>query len=49
MKRETLIQDLNNVEECLERTSGRSDIWQDRIIYNLALAVWHLLQKEMHS
>ncbi len=46
-KKETLIQDLENVEECLIRTANREDIWQDRVIHGLAEAVYHLLQAEI--
>lgn len=46
-KKETLIKDLENVEECLIRTANREDIWQDRVIHGLAEAVYHLLLAEI--
>ena len=42
-----IAEDLQNVEECLERTANRADIWQDRVIHGLAIAIWHLLQWEL--
>lgn len=47
-KKETLIKDLENVEECLIRTANREDIWQDRVIHGLAEAVYHLLLAEIN-
>lgn len=44
MNRQVLTEDLINMEEILERTATRKDIWQDRFIYAMALAIWHLLQ-----
>ncbi len=44
MKKETLIQDIENMEDVLGRTAERSDIWQDRCIYAMAKAIWHILQ-----
>lgn len=44
MKIEVLIEDLDNMDDVMERTAGRADIWQDRCIYAMAKAIWHLLQ-----
>jgi hypothetical protein len=50
---ESLKHDLANVEEVLERTADRVDLWQDRCVYALALAIFHVIQyilrKEKHS
>lgn len=35
--------DLNNMEEAASRTANRCDIWQDRIIYNISVALFHVL------
>lgn len=40
---EELKKDLENMEEICERTANRCDIWQDRIIYNIAKALYHIL------
>ena len=42
-----LTQDLDAMEEAMSRTADRADIWQDRIIYATAKAVWHLLKREI--
>ena len=45
-----LIKDLNNMEDIMCRTADRCDIWQDRFIYEIAVAIGHILQhiiKEM--
>lgn len=42
-----LITDLDAMEEAMSRTADRADIWQDRIIYAMARAVWHLLKREI--
>lgn len=41
MKR--LTKDAENMLEVMERTAERTDIWQDRLIYHMALAIWHIL------
>jgi hypothetical protein len=41
--RESLIRDMENMEDGLSRTADRCDIWQDRLIYALCLAVYHIL------
>lgn len=43
--RDELIKDLDNMEEVCCRLAGREDIWQDRIIYWIAVAVLHLLRE----
>ena len=43
MKRSALIKDLENMEEIMERTVNRCDLWQDRFIYWMAVAIYHLL------
>ena len=35
---------LKNMEAGMERTAERSDIWQDRLVYALCRAVWHVIQ-----
>lgn len=45
--RDALIKDAEHMEEAMERTVNRCDIWQDRIIYWLCVAVYHLLQIEI--
>lgn len=44
MNKRALTEDLMNMEKIMERTANRTDIWQDRFIYAIALAIWHLLQ-----
>ena len=41
--KDALLEDIKNMEEVMERTANRSDIWQDRLVYAIAKAVWHLL------
>ena len=43
MTRDVLLEDAQRMEEACERTVNRCDIWQDRIIYWIAVAVLHLL------
>lgn len=45
--RDTLISDLEEIEEGMLRTANRTDIWQDRLVYALCKAVYHLLQCEI--
>lgn len=45
--RDALIRDAQNMEEAMSRTVNRCDIWQDRIIYWIAVAVFHLLTIEL--
>lgn len=42
--RKELIKDAENMEEAMSRTAQRCDIWQDLIIYWIAVAVYHILQ-----
>ena len=44
MTRDDLVRDATRIEEIAERTAGRCDIWQDRYIYWMAVAILHLLQ-----
>lgn len=45
MRKSVLIQDMDAMDEVMERTAGRRvDIWQDRCIYAMAKAIWHILQ-----
>ena len=43
MTRDVLLEDAQHMEEACERTVNRCDIWQDRIIYWICVAVLHLL------
>lgn len=45
MTRDDLVKDARNMEEIAERTASRCDIWQDRFIYWMAIAILHLLQE----
>jgi hypothetical protein len=51
--REALVEDLAHAEEACERTATRTDIWQDRIVYWMAVAIVHIitwiLRKEKQS
>lgn len=40
---DALIKDLEHMEEACERTANRTDIWQDRIIYWMAVALVHII------
>lgn len=44
MNRKILIQDIDAMDEVMERTAGRTDIWQNRCVYAMAKAIWHILQ-----
>ena len=37
------MEDLEAMEEVMERTADRADIWQDRLIYAMAKAIYHIL------
>lgn len=39
-----LLKDLENIENCMIRLGDRADIWQDRMIYVIAKAVFDLLR-----
>ena len=41
--KDTLTQDAENMLEVMDRTANRSDIWQDRCVYWLAVAVYHII------
>lgn len=47
MTRETLIEDAQRMEDACCRLAQPTDIWQDRIIYWMCVAVYHLLQIEL--
>lgn len=42
--RDQLILDLENMENGAAMTADRCDIWQDRLIYNICVALVHLLR-----
>ena len=42
--RDELLHDLDNMENAMCRTADRCDIWQDRLIYAMCLAIYHILQ-----
>lgn len=42
--RDELIKDLEAMEQGMIRTADRCDIWQDRLIYAMCLAIYHILQ-----
>lgn len=44
MKRDELMKDLEFCENAMCRLGDRSDIWQDRMIYVIAKAVFDLLR-----
>ena len=41
MKR--LTKDAENMLEVMERTAERTDIWQDRLIYHMARAIYDII------
>ena len=46
-----LTKDAMNMLEITEKTADRADIWQDRFVYWIAVAVYHLIievQVKMH-
>lgn len=43
MKRSTLIKDADNMENIAIKLGDRQDIWQDRFIYEIAIAIKHIL------
>lgn len=43
MTRERLLEDKGYMEEILERTAQRCDIWQDRFIYIMARSIYDIL------
>ena len=44
MKRSTLIEDFENMENIAIKLGYRHDIWQDRFIYMMAVAIKHILE-----
>lgn len=43
--RESLIQDMQNMETGMERTAnGQGEIWQNNLIYAVCLAVFHIIE-----
>lgn len=38
-----LKKDAENMFEIMERTADRADIWQDRFIYWIAVAIYHII------
>ena len=42
-----LLRDAENMEEAMSRLANRQDIWQDRIVYWICVAVYHLLKIAM--
>ena len=43
--RDELIRDMEAMEQGMERTADRCDIWQDRLIYAICKAVYDLLKR----
>ena len=43
MTKKVLTEDLENVQDIMCRTADRCDIWQDRFIYTMAKAIYHIL------
>lgn len=43
-RKQAFIADLENMKEGMERTAERADIWQNRLVYALCEAVWHIIQ-----
>ena len=41
---EELTKDLNDIEDIMCRTANRCDIWQDRFIYIIAKAIYHIIR-----
>lgn len=41
--KEALMRDAENMEEVCGRLADRSDIWQDRMVYWIAVAVLHII------
>lgn len=44
MLKDSLLSDLNNMEDAASRTANRCDIWQDRLIYHICVAIIHIIQ-----
>lgn len=41
----TLKRDAEHMEEIMSRTVDRCDIWQDRFIYWISVAIYHIIQQ----
>lgn len=45
MSKSRLVVDAENMEEITERLAKRDDIWQDRYVYWIAVAVLHAIDE----
>lgn len=45
--RDRYVTDARRMEEICDKTVNRCDIWQDRFVYWMAVALLHLLQAEI--
>lgn len=43
MKRNILVEDANNMEDISIALGDRQNIWQDRYIYEISIAIKHIL------
>ena len=43
VSKDTLTKDAENMLEIMDKTVNRADIWQDRFIYWIAVAIYHLI------
>ena len=41
--KDELIKDAENMLEVMDRTANRADIWQDRCVYWMAVAIYHII------
>ena len=39
----TLLEDCKRIEKIMDKTAKRADIWQDRFIYWIAVAIYHII------
>lgn len=39
----TLLEDCKHMEQIMDKTAERTDIWQDRFVYWIAVAIYHIL------
>lgn len=39
----TLLEDCKHMEQIMDKTAERADIWQDRFIYWIAVAIYHII------
>lgn len=46
MTKQQLMEDLDTIEQVMERTVPRSDIWQDECVYAMAKIIRDLLLEE---